>query len=304
MTAMLLVVFGRSGQLARELARTQLPSGWRMRFLARPEVDFSGSAFNPGAVLDHAMREASAAIVINAAGYTAVDRAESEPGVCYAVNAEAPRCLADACAARDLPLIHISTDYVFDGRKAAPYYEDDAADPLNVYGASKLAGEHAIRAATPAHVIVRTQWVYSPFGANFVKTMLRLGRDRETLSVVDDQFGCPTSAGELARAVVSIAEQLGCGKADGYGVFHLSGEGWCAWLDFARTVFEAAARHGRPVPNLMAVRSADYPTAARRPANARLDCSRIRNVYGISGRPWRLSVRNCVDELLRARQPA
>jgi dTDP-4-dehydrorhamnose reductase len=304
MTAVRLVVFGGSGQVGSELARAVLPSGMRLSPIARAEVDLAAPAAVIAAALDRHAADASCVVVVNAAGYTAVDRAESEAAACQVANCQGPAAVAHACAKRGFPLIHLSTDYVFDGRKPGPYREDDAVGPQSMYGRTKLAGEEAVRQAAPENVIVRTAWVYSPFGANFVKTMLRLGRERTELGIVDDQHGCPTAAKDLAAAIVSIATQLAAGKADGFGTFHYCGRGSCSWFEFAGAIFAAAARHDYSVPRLKAITTAQYPTAARRPANSVLDCSKIRAVYNIETRPWQTAVAACVDALLGAKGEA
>ncbi len=298
MTAPRIVVFGRTGQVGSELARASLPAGVCLSSIDRAEADLAGAPADIAAALFRHAADASSVVVVNAAGYTAVDRAESEEEACDAANARGPAAIARACAERGFPLIHLSTDYVFDGRKTTPYREDDPVGPQSAYGRSKLAGEEAVRDVGPAHVIVRTAWVYSPFGTNFVKTMLRLGRERAELAIVDDQLGCPTAAKDIAAAIVSIAAQLGSGKADGYGTFHYCGGGSCSWLAFAREIFACAARFGSPPPRLRPITTAEYPTAARRPANSVLDCSKIRDVYNIKTRAWETGVAACIEELL------
>ncbi len=301
MTAPLLVVFGRSGQVGSELARAKLPAGARLSSIGREEADLAGPDADIAAALARHAAGAAPVVVVNAAGYTAVDRAESDADACLGANARGPAAIARACAARGFPLIQLSTDYVFDGRKSVAYREEDATGPQSVYGRSKLAGEEAVRQATPAHVILRTAWVYSPFGTNFVKTMLRLGAERRELGVVDDQHGCPTAAKDIAAAIVSIAAQLAAGKTDGYGTFHYCGRGACTWFAFARAIFAHAAGLGHPVPSLRPITTAEYPTAARRPENSVLDCSKIRDVYNIDTRPWQTAVAACIDELLGAK---
>jgi dTDP-4-dehydrorhamnose reductase len=301
MTAPRLIVFGRSGQVGSELARVTLPANWTVASIGRDEVDLAAPAFDIAAALDRHAHGSSSVVVVNAAGYTAVDRAESDEAACQTANCRGPENIARACAARGYPLIHLSTDYVFDGRKTTPYREDDPVDPQSVYGRTKLAGEDAVRSATPAHVILRTAWVYSPFGANFVKTMLRLSRERSDLAIVDDQRGCPTAAKDIAAAIVAMASQLATGKSDGFGTFHYSGAGCCSWFEFAHAIFAVAGRFDHPVPRLRAITTAEYPTPARRPANSVLDCSRIHDVYKIETRRWQGAVIECVEELLGTR---
>ena len=301
MTAPLVIVFGRTGQVGSELARAALPADMRLVSVARDEVDLTAPPSAIAAALDRYAGEAASVVVVNAAAYTAVDRAESEPDVCHAVNCDGAAAIAEICAARNFPLVHLSTDYVFDGRKPGPYGEDDRVGPESVYGRTKLAGEEAVRRLCPAHVVVRTSWVYSPFGTNFVKTMLRLSRERLELGIVDDQHGCPTAAGDIAAAIVAIASQIAAGKTDGFGTFHYCGEGVCTWFELAQAVFAAAGPHGHPVPRLRPITTSEYPTPARRPANSVLDCSKIREVYNIDARPWQTAVGACVDELLGAK---
>jgi len=287
-----ILVFGRAGQVASELRRAAWPSGFAVKCLGREEVDITRTDDVRRAVVG-----SGAAVVLNAAGYTAVDRAESERESAFAVNRDGPAHVAQACASADVPLIHISTDYVFDGEKENAYVEDDPVNPLSVYGASKEAGERAVRERLAAHVIVRTAWVYSPHGDNFIKTMLRLGRERNELGIVDDQRGCPTAASDIARAIVGIAVQLAAGKRDGFGTFHFCGAGPTTWYGFARAIFELAAAHGAQTLSVKPIATPDYPTPARRPKNSVLDCGRIRRVYGIEPRPWRDCLAECIDEL-------
>ena len=238
-------------------------------------------------------------VVINAAAYTDVDRAESEQAAAFAVNAEAPSQLAAETGPRGIPLIHISTDYVFDGRKGAPYVEQDEVAPLNVYGRSKLAGERAIRAGNPRHVILRTSWVYSPYRKNFVKTILRLAAERDRLSIVADQRGCPTAASDIARACLDIAVRCGS-EPEGapYGVYHFAGAGEATWFEFAKTIVEMAAGRLGKSPQVVPIRTVDYPTPALRAADTRLDSSSIVRAYGIKLRPWRQALDETINRLL------
>jgi dTDP-4-dehydrorhamnose reductase len=207
--------------------------------------------------------------------------------------------LAAAAARRGVPFIHVSTDYVFDGRKEAPYREEDVPSPLGAYGRSKLEGEAAVRAACPAAVILRTSWVYSPYGQNFVTTMLRLAETHDTVRVVDDQHGAPTAAADLAGAILDLAERLTGDPGTG-GVYHLAGAGETTWRGFAAAIFAGWARRGHRVPRLEAITTAQYPTPAHRPANSRLDCSKIARVFGLRLPPWQTSLERCLDELAGA----
>jgi len=236
-------------------------------------------------------------VVVNAAAYTGVDKAESERDLAFAVNGAGAGAVATAARALGVPLIHISTDYVFDGSKPAAYVETDPTAPLGVYGASKLAGEQAVLAAYPGAVICRTAWVYSPFGANFVKTMLRLAETREELGVVADQIGNPTSALDIADAVLTLARRLKDDPAAETGIFHMSGSGEASWADLAEAIFGASAAHGGPTARVRRITTADYPTPAPRPANSRLDCRKLAEVHGLSLPDWRPSLAAVVARL-------
>ena len=236
--------------------------------------------------------------MINAAAYTAVDRAESEIGAAFAINALGPALLAQATKAANIPLIHISTDYVFDGSKTGPYTEDDPVRPLGVYGASKEAGEQAVRTGNPRAIILRTAWVVSARRQNFVKTMLRLGAERPVLRVVDDQHGCPTSAADLARTAAAIALRLIGDKHAPTGNYHFVNGGDTTWCGLARHVFAISAELGGPNPKVDAITTAEFPTPARRPANSRLSTSRLTRDFDIAPRPWQHAVGEIVDALL------
>jgi dTDP-4-dehydrorhamnose reductase len=280
---MKLLVFGKRGQVARELARL-MPEA---QFLDRAAADLS----DPAACAD-AIAAAEVDVVINAAAYTAVDRAEDEEALATAVNGGAPAAMAAACAARDIPFIHISTDYVFDGSGQAAWQPGDATAPLGAYGRSKLAGEEGIRAAGGRHVILRTSWVFSAHGTNFVKTMLRLSETRHALTVVADQIGGPTAAADIAAACVSIARQMVADPAAG-GTYHFAGTPDVSWAGFARETF---AQGGRAV-TVTDIPSSDYPTPAKRPANSRMDCTRLATDFGISRPDWRESLSRVLIDL-------
>lgn len=239
-------------------------------------------------------------VVINTAAYTAVDKAEAEPEAASALNCDGARLIAEATAARGIALVHVSTDYVFDGSKSTPYVETDPTGPLGVYGRTKEAGERAVAAANPRHVILRTAWVHSPYGQNFVKTMLRLAGERDEVRVVDDQIGSPTYAPHLASVILDIAQRLAQpGTGDGlHGVFHAAGAGEATWAEVARLVFERAVALGGRSARVVPIATADYPTAAARPANSRLDCSRLRSTYGLALPDWRQGVEDCVGRLI------
>jgi dTDP-4-dehydrorhamnose reductase len=285
---MRLLVFGRSGQVATELARAAAAEGLALTALGRAEVDLA----DPQACA-RAIAVAEADAVINAAAHTAVDRAESEPDLAGRINAEAPGAMAAAAAARGLPFLHLSTDYVFDGTPGRPWRENDPPAPLGVYGASKLEGERAVAAAGGWHVILRTAWVFSAHGSNFVKTMLRLGAERDELRVVDDQRGGPTPATDIAAALLVIARAFAAGRGVP-GTFHYAGRPAVSWADFAEAVFAA---RGGPAPRIERIATVDYPTPARRPLNSVLDCSRIARAYGLAQPDWRPGLARVIEEL-------
>ncbi len=266
-----LLVFGRTGQVARELAALAPDA----RFLGRDQADLADPQACANAI-------GNATAVINAAAYTAVDQAQSDPQMAHRINADAPAAMALACRMRDIPFLHISSDYVFSGQGSAPRAEDAATDPLNVYGASKLAGERAVMEQGGQSAILRTSWVFSGHGRNFVTTMLRLGASRDSISVVDDQVGGPTPAADIAAALLTMAAAMHDDPSKG-GIFHLSGAPDISWAGFATQIFHDAGLSCRvdPIP------TADYPTPAPRPLNSRLECSRIRRAFGIERPDWR-----------------
>jgi dTDP-4-dehydrorhamnose reductase len=284
-----LLVFGRAGQVAGELVRLNLP-GWRVAAFGRETLDLTHDDI--AAFIAKAAPDA----VINAAAYTAVDKAESEAEAAYALNRDAPGKMAKACAARNIPFVHISTDYVFDGSKPEPYTEEDPIAPLGVYGASKAAGEAAVEAAQGRWAILRTSWVYGATGANFVRTMLRVGQAREEVGVVDDQHGRPTSAREVALAAVAAVQALEARDAP-LGVLHIAGGGDATWADLAEEVFVRMEKRLGKRPVLKRITTADYPTPARRPVNSRLDGPRAEALLAWKPRPWRESLAQCLDEI-------
>ena len=286
-----ILVTGGTGQVGTAIARE---NGGRFDVAApsRAELDLG----NAGAI-EAMIAARDWAAVINCAAYTAVDRAESERDAAFAVNAEAPGVLARAAAARRIPLLHVSTDYVFDGSKAGPYREDDPVHPLGVYGVSKEAGERAVRAGNPRHIILRTAWVVSPWGANFVKTMLRLGSERSGLRVVADQIGCPTGATDIARTLLTMAERLIADVAAPVGTYHFVNAGEASWHALAEAIFALVAAGGGAVPAVLPIPTSEYPTPARRPMNSRLATDKIERDYGITARDWRAMVKEVVGEL-------
>jgi dTDP-4-dehydrorhamnose reductase len=289
-----LVVTGVSGQVALSLAE-RAPAGVTVVPLGRPLLDLA----DPASIAP-ALARVGADVVVNAAAYTAVDKAESERDAAFAVNAAGAGAVAQAARELGLPLVHISTDYVFDGSKPAPYVETDRPAPTGVYGASKLAGEAAVLAAHPGAVIARTAWVYSPFGSNFLKTMLRLAATRDEINVVADQIGNPTSALDIADAVLQMAANLMTRTEDHAlsGVFHMTGSGEASWADLAERLFAVSAASGGPAALVRRIGTVDYPTPARRPANSRLDCARLADVHGVRLPDWRVSVDAMVGRLL------
>lgn len=286
-----ILLTGGAGQVGAEVRRLA-PADWRVTAPGRGELDLA----DPEQIHRAAASRPWAAI-LNCAAYTAVDRAESDPLTAWRVNALAPAALA-AAAGATTPLIHVSTDYVFDGLKPSPYAETDAIEPLGVYGASKAAGELAVRTAARRHLILRTAWVVSPHGSNFVKTMLRLGAERPVLRVVDDQHGCPTSAADIAEALVTITNRLVEDAAAPVGTYHFVNDGEATWCELARFVFERAAAKGRRAPQVQAITTAEYPTPARRPANSRLATDKIVRDFALSPRPWRVAVEDVVEMLI------
>jgi dTDP-4-dehydrorhamnose reductase len=240
------------------------------------------------------------AAIINCAAYTAVDKAESEPQAAFAINAEAPGIMARAAATRAIPLLHVSTDYVFDGSKPDPYFEEDPVAPLGVYGASKEAGERAVRDAGGRSIILRTAWVVSPWGHNFVKTMLRLGGERDELGVVADQVGCPTSAIDIAETLLILAERLLGDRREPCGTYHFVNSGQASWYDLASAVFAYAGARGMKIPRVNAIATADYPTPARRPANSRLSTAKLERTFGMKPRPWQEAVEEILVSLIDA----
>lgn len=290
---MRLLVTGREGQLARSLAAL---SGGDATVIAlgRPDLDIADADSVARAIAAHAPD-----IVVNAAAYTAVDRAESEAEQAFRVNRDGAGNVAAAAARAGLPVIHVSTDYVFSGHEPGARREDDPTDPQNVYGASKLAGEAAVAAAGPAHAILRTAWVYSPYGSNFLKTMLRLGAERGRVRVVADQAGTPTYAPDIAEAIVAAARVI-LAEPDSpawRGVFHLVAQGETNWAAFAREIFRQSAARGGVSAEVEDITTADYPTPARRPANSRLDTARFAAAFGHRLPDWRDGVARCLAAL-------
>jgi dTDP-4-dehydrorhamnose reductase len=282
-----LLVFGRTGQVARELQNLAAVQGLGLHSLGRDAANLAQPGACAAAI--HAHRPCA---VINAAAYTAVDRAELEEALATAINGAAPAEMALACAALKIPLVHISTDYVFPGTGQNPWAPDDVTAPPNAYGRSKWAAEEGIRASGATHTILRTSWVFSAYGNNFVKTMLRLSDTRDQISVVDDQIGGPTPARAIAAACLAIAQQLQ-DAPEKAGTYHYSGAPDASWCSFARAIFAAAGRttQVQPIP------TSSYPTPAARPLNSRLDCSSTKAIFDLPRPDWRLGLRECLAEL-------
>lgn len=291
----MIVVTGREGQVVRSLIERggHLPD---LEFVAlgRPQLDLADTAR-----ISDVLTTIKPDAIVSAAAYTAVDKAESDIEAAFRINGEAPREIAKAASQLRIPVVHLSTDYVFDGSKTAAYSEADPVSPLGVYGASKLLGEQAIAKATDDHVILRTAWVYSPFGRNFLLTMLRLAREHAEISVVDDQIGNPTSSLDIADGVVTVLRNLFASDAPELrGTFHITGSGTASWAEFAMHIFSAAGKFGLPTASVKRISTDEYPTPARRPANSQLSCERLALVHGVRLPPWRDSVLTTVDRLV------
>jgi dTDP-4-dehydrorhamnose reductase len=291
-----LLVLGAGGQVGSELVRAGPVRGFAVTGLTRADLDITRAEDVRDAIV-----RAGCALVVNAAAYTAVDRAEREPEAAFAVNRDGAANVASACTVADVPLLHLSTDYVFDGTKATSYVESDPVHPLSVYGASKAAGERAVVERLARHIVLRTSWVYSAVGHNFVRTMLRLGAERDRLSVVADQVGCPTSAADLAATVLTLAEALLGDGRERWGTYHYAGAGETSWHGFAVAIFDLAAPYSGRRPEVVPIATSEYPTPARRPHRSVLDCTRICETFGIRQRPWRDGLAEVVRALHEAR---
>jgi dTDP-4-dehydrorhamnose reductase len=291
------LVTGGNGQVAVALESVAAELGTaRLVRVGRPTFDFDRPE-----TIEPVLRAVAPSLVINAAAYTAVDKAETEHEAALRANRDGPAALADWCAEAGIPLIHISTDYVFDGRKGSPYVETDPTSPTGVYGATKLAGEAAVQARCPRAIVLRTSWVYAARGKNFVLTMLNARARTDRLRVVADQIGCPTAADDLARAILQIAGRI---QRDGWrpgdaGIYHAAGSGWTSWHGLASAVFEEAARHGVSPPTIEAITTADWPTPACRPPDSRLDCARLADTFGVQLPPWRPTLSKVIDDVFR-----
>ncbi len=287
---MKILVTGADGQLGREIARQGQRFGVQAIPATRADMDITERR-----QIKRGLEEYRPALLINAAAYTNVDAAESEKRLAFAVNAEGPGNLAECCGTAGIPLIHISTDFVFDGKQTRPYHEEDPISPLGIYGESKAAGEKAVRHRSKAHLIIRTAWLYSADGHNFVKTILRLGKEREMIRVVADQHGCPTRAVDLAEALLTLGTRIRDGLPIPWGTYHYCGEGITSWHGFAEKIGQLAGQvEGTRIPRVVPVTTAEYPTVAHRPAFSALDCSLIQKNFGIRPKPWQESLKAAI----------
>jgi dTDP-4-dehydrorhamnose reductase len=292
-----ILIFGSEGQVARELCARCERFGLPIRPMGRKEADITNAKD-----VETAISEVKPSLVVNAAAYTHVDRAEAEAEAAFLANATGPGVIARASAAAEVPLLHISTDYVFDGSKLGAYLEDDPISPINIYGKSKAKGETLIRSTLREHVILRTSWVFGIYGANFLKTMLRLGQDRDELRIVADQRGSPTGTAELAEAILIVARHLSKRQAI-WGTYHFCGGGVTSWYGFAEKIFEVQAELIGHRPRLVPITTSQYPTAARRPANSQLDCTKFAQTFGVRAPHWQEQTRNVVAALLCGIRP-
>ena len=292
--SMRVLIIGANGQLGWELSRRGARQKFDIVALDLPDLDITDRSS-----VEKAVTQSGVSLVINAAAYTAVDKAESEPDQAFNVNATGSALLARSCAESDIPLIHISTDYVFDGNKGEPYRETDPVRPIGVYGRSKAAGEDEIRKCHSRHIILRTAWLYGINGHNFVKTMLRIGKVKEILNVVCDQRGCPTFAGDLAEAILVIADNIRDHGNLAWGTYHCCGNGSTTWHGFAEKIFELARKHDSfAVREVVPISTAEYPMPARRPVNSVLDCALLTETFGIRPKPWQRSLAEMIRCLL------
>ena len=291
---MKILVAGAQGQLARALLdQAQGRGEFDVVTLGRPQLDLRDKA-----AIARTIDAVRPDLVVNAAAYTAVDKAESEPEAAFAINRDGAGALAAAAAAGSCPILHVSTDYVFDGTKAEAYLETDRANPVGVYARSKLQGEVAVAAANPRHLILRTAWLYAPYGQNFLRTILRLAHERPQLRVIADQHGNPTYALHLADAILAIAARLGDDNGEAaWGTYHAAAGGETTWAGFAAAIVAAGARLGVPQVPVIPITTADYPLPAKRPANSRLNCSKLARTFGVRLPPWQQGVVECIARL-------
>jgi len=290
---MKVLITGANGQLGRELVRLGQRFEFEVHSFSRQQLDITNKN-----QIEQIFSRISPSLVINAAAYTQVDRAENESDLAYAVNKDGPAYLARYCDDNHLTLIHISTDYVFDGTKGRPYQESDPIAPLGVYGQSKAQGETAIRSILPNHIIVRTSWLYAVYGNNFVKTILKLATEKTTLRVVADQFGSPTSAADLANAVLTIARKISASKKIYWGTYHYCCKGITTWHALAEKIIELAMPYAAlRARHVEAITTAEWPTPAKRPPYSVLDCSRLKSRFGIEPEAWQQSLKHTIDRI-------
>jgi dTDP-4-dehydrorhamnose reductase len=287
---MKILIVGQHGQVSRELQR-RLGVVGELIVLGRDQLDLT----LPDQIRQQ-VQHVRPDVIINAAAHTAVDLAESEPQAAFAINAIAPGILAQEALSLGIPLIHYSTDYVFDGTKVGPYNEEDRPNPLGVYGKSKLAGERAITDVQGKHLILRTSWVYSAHGRNFLLTMQRLMQEKPELRIVADQIGAPTWAGTIAQSTLALIERWQRDEAAPWGTYHLSAQGETSWFGFAQAIGEALRKQGKTCAELLPIPSSEYPTPATRPLNSRLDCSRLQHEWGVRQPDWRTALHECLAE--------
>jgi dTDP-4-dehydrorhamnose reductase len=287
---MKILVTGANGQVGHCLQQQLSESNWEFVALTRAELDISDAH-----AVENTVQQIRPDIIINAAAYTAVDKAEQERELAFAINRDGPANLARAAKQINAAIFHISTDYVFAGDATGTYSEDEPTAPQGIYGQSKLEGEQAVAAANDKHIILRTAWVFGEHGNNFVKTMIRLGANRDALGIVADQEGGPTYAGDIARALITIAQQYAAEKNIAWGIYHYSGLPHISWFGFAQHIFaevDQAKLYAKNIPQLNAITTADYPTPAKRPANSKLDCNKIQRAFGIAASNWQLALKN------------
>ena len=290
---MRVLLTGANGQVGREVKSRIVPKGFDLLALDRKALDITDPT-----LIESQVSQSGVGLVVNCAAYTSVDKAESEAELAFAVNRDGPAYLASACAETGVPLVHISTDFVFDGQKRDPYLETDQISPLNVYGKSKAAGEAVVRKRLREHIILRTSWVYGAGGHNFVKTMLRLGREKEVVRVVADQYGCPTYAADLAETILAIVGKIIQGRQIAWGTYHYCGKGVTSWHGFAEAIFALAGQHtSLKVKRIEPISTAEYPTPAKRPANSVLDCSLLEKEFGIRSQLWSECLARMIKEM-------
>jgi dTDP-4-dehydrorhamnose reductase len=290
---MKILLTGSKGQLGQEVQKAGINAGLDIVSMDLPEIDITDYEN-----LDRIFSELKPFMVINAAAYTAVDLAETQKNICHTVNVEGPANLTRLCGKNNAVLIHISTDYVFDGSGNKPYRENDPVSPVNVYGHSKAEGEKVVLVGAGKHIILRTSWLYGRYGKNFVKTMLRLGKEKKSIGVVNDQFGCPTCAYDLAEVIIVIVKRLLGGKSNNSGIYHYCGNGITTWYEFAISIFQIAGELGlNNVPSVTPITTSQFPTAAKRPLYTALDCSKINKSFGVELKPWRQSLKKTIHQI-------